>query len=173
MVLLTAVGCRAPLMVPAFHRLKPDEQAQVDQMWNNMLARPDRLDRELLLDVMLAFSLHEEGVDRATYHAEKDFAGGVVLMDVSYDRQKPLEDWFLVEIRDRQKNVLRKEHYCGEEVWSHYNDLLGGVLSTTRPTAGPAAPPATQPTEIELREQRLEIRYKQIMAATQPMPPSQ
>jgi hypothetical protein len=63
-----------------------------DRMWNNMLLTPDRHDRELLLDVLLTFEMHEQGVDRATYHAEKDYAGGVVVMEMKYDRLKPLED---------------------------------------------------------------------------------
>jgi hypothetical protein len=45
------VGCRGPLMVPAMQRLTPQDQAQVDGMWNNMLSTPDRLDRNLLVDV--------------------------------------------------------------------------------------------------------------------------
>ena len=173
---LVVLGCHGPLTAPAMRRLDPDEQAQVDRMWNNMLVKPDRLDRELLLDVLLTFELHEEGVDRTTYHSEKDFAGGVVLMDMKYNRQKPLEDWFFVEILDHDKKVLRKEHYSGDEIWSHYQSV-GGVnvilaaAATTQPTTGPIAmtQPATQPTDEELRMQWQIARFKQIIAATQPM----
>ena len=174
------IGCRGPLTAPAFQRLAPDEQAQVDRMWNNMLAAPDRLDRNLLLDVTLAYELHEYGVDRAMYHAEKDYAQGVVLMDIKYDRQKPLEDWFFVEIRDRANKTVRKEHYSGDEIWSHYQDMAAfpivasALQATTAPAVStqPTTQPATQPTEAELRAAWIEARYRQIMAATQPVQPT-
>jgi hypothetical protein len=181
-LLLCSIGCRGPLAVPAFRRLDAEEQAQVDQIWNNVLEKPNRLDRELLLDVMLAYQLHASGVDKASYHAEKDYAQGKVVMDVQFDRSKPLEDWFLLEVRDQKGNVLRKEHYSGDEVWSHADDLTGLDLratlretaapaSTTQPTTEPIATtqPTTLPSEAELRRQYLQIRYQQIMAATQPM----
>jgi hypothetical protein len=174
-------------MVPAFERLNPDDQARIDGMWNNLLSDPQRLDRNLLLDVLITFQLHEQGVDRVTYHAEKDFSGGTVLMDVKFDRTKPLEDWFLIEIRDHNNKVLRKEHYSGDEVWSHSYDLAGisVIEATTQPTtspataettepasteadAGPSTRPATEPYEAQLRRQWMEIRCKQILAATQP-----
>lgn len=173
------LGCQGPLTAPAFRRLAPEEQAQVDRMWNNMLATPDRLDRNLLLDVMLAYELHQYGVDRATYHAEKDYAGGVVLMDIKYDRQKPLDDWFFVEIRDRANHTVRKEHYSGDEIWSHCQDLWHSTAASTtapststQPASQPATQATTQPTEAELRAAWIEARYKQIMAATQPVQPT-
>jgi hypothetical protein len=161
------------LTAPAVRRLDPAEQAQVDQMWANMLSTPDRLDRGLLLDVMLTFELHQLGVDRATYHAEKNVAGGgVVVMDMQFDRLKPLDDWFFVEIFDHDHKSLRKERYAGDEIWAHYNDLLGPsqVEATTRPSTGPTAATqaTTRPTDAELRNAWREARLRQIMAATQP-----
>jgi hypothetical protein len=147
-------------------------------MWNNMLVTPDRLDRELLLDVLLTFEMHEQGVDRATYHAEKDYAGGVVVMEMKYDRLKPLEDWFFVEVFDKQKKSIRKEHYSGEEIWSHYSDTFAYQMlapaiaaAATRPSLMPVATtqPTSQPTEAELRYAWQIARARQIMAATQPV----
>jgi hypothetical protein len=174
-LILLLVGCRGPMIAPAFRRLDADGQARVNQMWNNMLARPDRLNRELLLDVMLAYELHEFGVDRASYHAEKDYAAGTVLMDVKYDREKPMEDWFFVELRDRAGKSIRKEHYTGEEVWSHFDDAAGYQIvgpaleqAATQPTTLPVTRPSTQPTDAELRSAWILARYRQITAATQP-----
>jgi hypothetical protein len=186
-LLLSITGRRGPLAAPAFRRLDPDEQAQVDRMWDNALQRPDRLDRELLLDVIIAFQLHASGVDRATYHAEKSYAQGTVVMDVRFDRNKPLDDWFFLEVHDPKGNVVRKEHYAGDEVWSHLDQLTGFELvreaaatqpagvytAATQPiTPQPGATqPATMPSEAELREAQLTTRYLQIIAATQPMKP--
>jgi hypothetical protein len=174
-IVLLSIGCHGPLVAPAFRRLEPDDQARVNQMWNNMLSRPDRLDRELLLDVIVAYELHQMGVDRASYHAEKDYAAGTVLMDVKFDREKPMEDWFLIELRGRDGKLIRKEHYSGEEVWSHFNDLAafplyGPVLAqaATQPTTVPVTQPATQPTDAELHAAWVIARYRQITAATQP-----
>lgn len=150
----------------------------VDRMWNNMLVTPDRLDRELLLDVLLTFELHEEGIDRATFHAEKDYAGGVVAMDMKYDRLKPLEDWFFVEIFDLNKKSIRKEHYTGDEIWSHSKDTYAYLVlapaiaaAATQPSLMPVATtqPTTQPTEAELHLAWQIARARQIMAATQPV----
>ncbi len=171
--LLLSAGCSGPLTVPAIRRLEPAEQAQVDQMWRNMLSKPDRLDRGLLLDVILTFELHQLGVDRATYHAEKDVAGDTVVMDMRFDRLKPLDDWLVVELFDHDHRSLRKERYSGEEVWSHYNDLLGPPPAepATRPATGPTIgqTAATEPTDADLRQAWREARLRQVMAATQPV----
>src|SRR5436309_2428621 len=86
-------GC-GPTVVPAFVRVGPEQQAQIDASWKNMLTPTDRLDRELLLDVMLVYQLHQLGIDHATYEADKEFADGTIHMRVTFDRAKPLDDHF-------------------------------------------------------------------------------
>jgi hypothetical protein len=77
-----------------------------------------------------------------------------------------------VEIFDKDHKSIRKEHYSGDEIWAHWDDLFGSSRAgpTTSPTTGPAATsqPTTEPTEAELRSAWQEARYRQIMAATQP-----
>src|SRR5437588_2750266 len=115
-------GC-GPTTVPAFVRLGPEQQARLDASWKNMLTPTDRLDRELLLDVMLVYQLHQLGIDRATYEADKAFGDGAIHMRVTFDRAKPLDDRFVVEVRNKQKQLIRTETYSGEEVWSHWSSL--------------------------------------------------
>jgi hypothetical protein len=178
LLIIPSSGC-GPTTAPAFIRLSPDEQARVDASWKNMLTPIDRLDRELLLDVILAYQLHEIGVDRATYEADKDYADGTIHTKVTFDRTKPLDDHFFVEVRDKKKQLVRAETYSGEEVWSHFRSLGVAsvairITSTTQPTTAPTTEPtpqpaaATQPTDEQLREEWLRARMKQITAATQP-----
>ena len=174
LVLIPLLAACGPMMAPAIRRLAPDEQAQVDGMWNNLLAKPDRLDRELLLDVMIVYQLHQLGVDKANYHAEKEFVAGTVLMDVSFDRKLPLDDWFVVSISDTSGRCLRKERYTGEEVWSHLASFTGSGSTITRsqgPDPSSTTSPgraATQPTDAEAHAKWLDARMQQIVAATQP-----
>jgi hypothetical protein len=166
-------GC-GPMTVPAFKRLPPDQQAQVDSSWKNMLTPTNRLDRELLLDVILAYELHQIGVDRATYEVDKDYADGTIHMRVTFDRSKPLDDHFFVEVRDKKNQLVRSETYSGDEVWSHFGALEGASvaerIATTQPSTQPTTQSmaATQPTDFELRQEWLKARMKQIEAATQP-----
>src|SRR3954471_16662912 len=101
-----AGGC-GPTTAPAFHRLEPDQQAQVDDAWRNMLSPPGRLDRELLLDVIVYNQFHQLGVDRADYRAEKELpnAGGPAPMRITFARRKPLDDHFFVEVRDAKQQL--------------------------------------------------------------------
>jgi hypothetical protein len=97
---LAVLGGCGHLFFPAVQRLSPDEQAQVDQTWNNMLTPPGRLDRELLLDTIEAFQLHATGIDRLKLECEKDFNGGTVHMIVDFNRRRPVEnDRFIVIVR--------------------------------------------------------------------------
>lgn len=189
-----AAGCAGPTVYPAVQRLEPDEQALVDHMWNNMLNPVDRLDRELLLDVMLAYELHVYGIDRLKLDCEKDFDGGTIRIKLDYDRRRAREDdRLVVEIRDNKGNLLRREVYQNEEVLSHFKQITGVVTQeiyllprtaiaasaatqpTTQTSANPSAgSPTIQPKQSEdekAAEQWRDARWHQIRAATQPSEP--
>ena len=66
---LFAAGC-GPMISPLTVRLDADQQKMVDGMWNNMLTPTDRLDRELLLDVLNALNdTAEEGLATDNFYS--------------------------------------------------------------------------------------------------------
>src|SRR5687767_4309953 len=97
LALLTLPSC-GPMLLPAVHRLDPDTQFHVNNAWNNMLTPPARLDRDLLLDVILARQLHTLGVDRLDFRSEKDTSPGKVVMTVRYDRAYGTDSRFTVSV---------------------------------------------------------------------------
>ena len=176
------------MFFPAVQRLSPEDQAKVDQIWNNVLTPPERVDRELLLDVVEAFELHTAGIDRLKLECEKDFTGGTVHMIVDFNRRRPPEDdRFIVMIRDHQGHLLRKETYSSEEVLSHGRQIFRVVPTgtfqkepkeaATQPSSQPATQqsPTTAPTSRPLTEAEKadeawrEARWRQIRAATRPV----
>jgi len=162
-VLAFSAGCHGPLTFPAVERLSPAEQAAIDQYWNNMLSPTDRLDRGLLLDVVMFYQLHEVGVDRLHMESQKDFAGGAVTMTIDFVRANdPASDRLTLEVKNRAGQSLRKETYSGAEVLAQFKDL-------SRPTTNPTTRPDGRQTEDDAaREAWLEARMRQISAATQP-----
>jgi hypothetical protein len=108
-------GC-GPLMVPAGVRIEPAAQAQLDVAWEQAMAFPHKLNREELLEFVVGDMAHVVGVDRFRFRSEKDLSGGTVVMTVEFDRAVPGQGQFTVEYRSRAGEVLRAEHYSGDEV---------------------------------------------------------
>ena len=158
--LALCVGRRGPLTFPAVQRLSPDEQAEVDRDWNNMLKPTYRLDRGLLLDVVIFYQLHQVGVDRLHLESQKEYAEGPVVMTIDYVRANdPATDRLTLEVKDHAGKSMRKETYSGAEVLSQFHDM--NTVATTRPDG--------KPTEDAVaREEWLVARMHQITAATQP-----
>src|SRR5215212_9974743 len=105
-----SVGC-GPLVFPAVQRLSPQEQAEVNGMWDNMLTPQDRLPRDVLVDAVVFFQLYERGVERLTMRSEKSYAGGTVVMTISYDRLMSVQDALTIELYDRVGQKVRTERY--------------------------------------------------------------
>ena len=99
-VCLFVVGCHGPLTKPMVDRLDEETQQKVDDAWLNMFTPPDRLDRTLLLDVILSGQLHQYGVDYLRLVSEKHVGDGLVVMEVRYDREDPAFDEFSVSYVD-------------------------------------------------------------------------
>ncbi|HPF38206.1 MAG TPA: hypothetical protein P5081_00650 [Phycisphaerae bacterium] len=110
------VGCRGPLAVPMVDRLDEKSQAEIDEVWGNMLTPPNGLDRELLLDVILSQQLHQHGVDSLRFISEKQVGEGLVVMEIRFDREDPLFDEFSVSYVDRRGRELRRERYSREDI---------------------------------------------------------
>jgi hypothetical protein len=156
-------GC-GPLTLPVVARLEAQDQAQIDHSWNNMLTPPARLDRELLLDTIVAFQLDQFGVDRLHMQSEKRFTGGTVTMDVYFDRRRPEVDAFWVTVRDRRGPLVRVERYSSKEVFAHAEEL-GALPFAVR------GEPTTQPRTDEGAADRAR-RFARIVAATKPAAPA-
>lgn len=155
-------GCRGPLGVPMVERLGEEEQQYVDEAWRNMLAPPDRLDRTLLLDALVYYQLHHQGVDYLRMTSEKDVAGGLVVMDVRYDRDNPTFDVFEFTFVDAEGNELRRERYTHAEVLERFNYLCMGPTRMDRECGEPV------PDEVQRRQAEHNARMEEIRAATQP-----
>lgn len=168
MLVLAVVGCGGPMGgLPVVERLNPQDQRTVDQSWLNMLSPPERLDRALLLDVLVTNQLHQQGVDRLHFVSEKDVWGGRVIMTVHYDRAHPAFDNFTVTFTDAKGQERRHERYSFDEVKDRANKLLG---STTRPSTQPATIPAEIEQQRKAEEEEAARLARQILiqVATRP-----
>jgi len=148
-------GC-GPLMRPMTVRLEADQQRMVDRMWENMLTPADRLDRELLLDVLCEYGLYQVGVDRLHMVAEKQYPRGRVVMEIDCDGRAPAADQFTVTLLDERGRTVRRERYGREEIEAR----------TPPVTAGEVKSPSAERTEQDKARQA--ERQKRIEAATQP-----
>src|SRR5882757_8907737 len=108
-------GC-GPMLRPMTVRLETDQQRMVDQMWDNMLTPADRLDRELLLDVVCEYALFQIGVDRLHMVAEKQSERGRVVMEIDCDGRSPGSDQFTVTLLDERGRTVRRERYARSEI---------------------------------------------------------
>ncbi len=104
--LLTGCG---PLFTPMTSRLTPDDQRQIDAIWDNMLTPVNRLDRQTLLDATIVGWLYQLGVDRLRLVSEKFLTHGKVVMEIDCDRASPDSDEFIVTVLDDRGQTLRRE----------------------------------------------------------------
>jgi hypothetical protein len=104
-------------------RLEADEQKKIDEAWDNALTPVDKLDRQATLDTLIVSQAFQAGVDRLDFRSEKKFSGGLVVMEIHFDRTKPNDDRFEVTIRDLADKELRHLVYNRAEVETAYRDL--------------------------------------------------
>lgn len=167
-----SVGC-GPLSQPMVQRLDEPTQRQFDDMWDNILYQPQRVDRQTLLDVMVVYQFFQVGIDRLVMTSEKDVLGGRVVMTVRFDRAQPLHDEFVLAYVDRHGQERRRERYTRDEVQESLNTL--GALEGWKAvdahfvaTSGPATEPAETDEERAVRE-ALAARRARMQAATRPV----
>jgi hypothetical protein len=104
-------------------RLEADEQKKIDEAWDNALTPVDKLDRQATLDTLIVSQAFQAGVDRLEFRSEKKFSGGLVFMEIQFDRTKPNDDRFEVTIRDPAGKELRHLVYNRTEVETAYREL--------------------------------------------------
>jgi hypothetical protein len=145
---LTAlVGCGPMGSGPMPPRLEADEQKKIDQAWENALNPVDHLDRQATLDALVVSQAYQAGVDRLTFRSEKQFSGGVVVMEIHFDRAKPNDDRFEVTVRNQGGKELRRLVYNRTEVETTYREL-----NDPRFAGQPQANAPPQPADANKRE---------------------
>jgi len=143
-------------------RLDEETQQKVDDAWLNMFTPPERLDRTLLLDVILSGQLHQYGVDYLRLVSEKHVGDGLVVMEVRYDREDPAFDEFSVSYVDNEGYEVRRERFAREEVEEEVRFLLTQEEVTDDMDAETRE-------AVELRIAEREARMEEIQAVLAPL----
>lgn len=174
-LLMASAGC-GPLSQPMVVRLPPEKQAEADSAWQNMFDPPDRLDRTLLLDVLIANQYYQMGVDRLAMTSEKDIPSGRIVMAVSYDRHKPEYDAFAITYYGHGGRQMRREVFTRVDV-----ERRMSFLFNLKPTENPDAESDSvsesragesdvshDPDTDDVSDGYREARHEEIEAATRP-----
>ena len=112
---LITTGC-GPMFLPLSPRLGPEDQRQVDTMWENILTPVNRVGHDTLLDTLMVYWLYQTGVDRLHLVSEKYLSHGKVIMEIDCDRASPDTDQFTVTVLDGRGRTLRRERYARCEI---------------------------------------------------------
>lgn len=129
-LLVLAVGCQGPLTKPMIDRLDDESQAKIDEVWDNMVTPPNRVDRTLLLDVLLSAQLYQHGVDSLRFVSEKDVGENLVVMEIRFDREDPQFDEFSVTVIDPKGREVRRERYGRDDINKEINLLFGDTAQS-------------------------------------------
>ena len=122
-ILFCLAGC-GPMIAPMPVRLDVDSQKQIDGEWEKSLTPVDRLDRQLWLDVFVGTGVYQYGVDKLYFRSEKSYSGGLVVMEIHFDRALPNDDRFEVKVIDPNGKIVRTERYGRDAVEKTYRDLI-------------------------------------------------
>ncbi len=166
-VCLGAAGCAGPLTQPLVWRLDLERQAKVNEVWEDMFATPDRLDRTLLLDVLLVSRLFQRGVDHLHMVSEKQVGDGLVVMVVQFDREVPENDSFTVTYLDPDGMEVRQECFTRDEVVDRMEflftpiELIAARDSDGQPIDGHGIDGDSLDTTSPDRCAKLERRYEE------------
>ncbi|HEX3147701.1 MAG TPA: hypothetical protein VHR66_06430 [Gemmataceae bacterium] len=165
LAIIPIVGCGPMGSGPMPPRLQADEQKKIDDAWENALAPVDHLDRQAVLDTLIVSQAFQAGVDRMEFHSEKKFSGGLVVMEIHFDRAKPNDDRFEITIRDAAGKELRHLVYNRTEVETTYQELSDPKYAKQ--------PPPNVPVDAKKREEvqkRIEAVEKLFPKPEEPKP---
>ena len=151
--ILVIAGC-GPMTSPLPPRLEVEQQKVVDDAWEKALAPIDRVDHQVLLDSFVGTGAYQNGVDKLFLRSEKRFSGGLVIMEIHFDRTTPGEDRFEVTVTNPEGKALRKERYNRDEVEKTYRELFD------KPTI--LAKDEQEPPELAERRAKFEARWAKI-----------
>jgi hypothetical protein len=147
-------GC-GPMQMPMPVRLDDEGQKNLDQSWDKALTPVNRFDHPTLLDAFLLTQAYQVGVDKLSFHSEKNVELGTVIMDIEYDRRKPDGDRFEVKLVDPAGKLLREETYYREEVVRANDELFKQDSDLQRAVAEGRATPA-QVKELAALQARID-----------------
>jgi hypothetical protein len=150
-------------------RLEPEVQKKIDEGWEKALAPVDHLDRQAMLDALIFTQAYQDGVDRLSFYSEKKFSGGLVVMEIHFDRAKPDDDRFEVVVQDPNGKELRRLRYTRPEIESTARDLFHPVFSRQRPADAPPLEPE-QAQKYEEIQKRLAAVEKLFPKPDEPKP---
>src|SRR5262249_30424986 len=132
------------------------EEEEIDEGWDKALDPVGKLDRQRWLDVFVGTQAYQAGVDKLHFRSEKKFSGGVVVMEVHYDRAAPAEDKFEVQVLDRAGKLLRREVYTRDEVEKANRELHERLPPPPEKGQGPEPPDAARKRAAQ------EARWKKV-----------
>lgn len=128
LLLLLLTGC-GPMQKPMVNRLDTSAQKDFDDAWNKAAYPVERLNHQQWLDLIVGVQLFQIGVDRLSFHSEKQLTDGHVEMEVTFDRAHPEQDRFTVKFFNQTGKFSRQLHYNRDEVEKTYNDLFVNMPS--------------------------------------------
>lgn len=152
---LALSGC-GPLQTPLPPRLDDEHQKSIDESWDKALSPVDRFNNQSLLDTLVITQGYQLGVDKLEFRSEKNFSGGVVVMESRFDRQAPERDLFTVTVQDRQGRALRQERYTREQIETTCHEL-GAEYATLRQKQEQGTASAAEVQKLKSYELRLAL----------------
>ena len=150
---LVIAGC-GPMTSPLPPRLDGESQKTVDDAWEKALAPIDRLDHQVLLDSFVGTGAYQNGVDKLFLRSEKRFSGGLVVMEIHFDRTTPGEDRFEVTVTNQEGKALRRERYNRAEVEKTYRELFDKPATLAKDEQ--------EPPELAEKRAKFEARWAKI-----------
>ena len=163
--IISMVGCGPMANGPMPARLEADSQKKIDDTWEKALTPVDHLDHQAVLDTLVMTQAFQAGVDRLEFRSEKKFSGGMVVMEIHFDRAKPNDDRFEVTINDPVGKVLRHLVYHRSEIEATCRELHD-------PRYGDQPPPnqAVDPKKREEVQKRLKVVEQLFPKEEEPKP---
>jgi hypothetical protein len=120
---LTVAGC-GPMRTTLPVRLDDEGQKKIDESWNKAFADLGQIDHQQLLDIFVGTGAYQLGVDKLYLRSEKRTAGGLVVMEINFDRAAADQDRFEVSAFDPAGKLIRSEKYNRKEVEQTHADLF-------------------------------------------------
>jgi hypothetical protein len=105
-------------------RLDDEGQKKIDESWNKAFAELDKIDHQQLLDIFVGTGAYQLGVDKLHLRSEKRTAGGLVVMEIHFDRAAADQDRFEVSAFDPAGKLIRSEKFNRKEVEQTQTDLF-------------------------------------------------
>lgn len=152
---ISLFGCGPMTTGPMPPRLVANSQKQVDEGWEKALTPVNHLDRQTMLDALILTQAFQVGVDRLSFRSEKAYSGGLVVMEIQFERSAPANDRFEVKMLDKTGVEKRKITYKRDEVESVFRDFFDKDPANN-------ADPQLTPEQRVTKEAEIQKRVQQV-----------